>query len=103
MKRARLIGVSVLFSSALFVFVASTYSQLGLLGVGNVGKAAPITRTYTSGSSATETVPSGGYTQLIIEGYGPGGNGGNKTGVSCADGFGGGGGAYFKKTIALVS
>ena len=66
-------------------------------------KAGPITHTYTTGSSATETVPAGGYVQLIIEGYGPGGDGADKNSVSCADGGGGGGGAYFKKTYVLVS
>jgi len=60
---------------------------------------APGAYTRTSGTSVTESVPSGA-TQVVIEVYGAGGGGGLNTSGGFASG--GGGGAYVKKTIAVV-
>lgn len=63
---------------------------------------APITNTYTTGTAATETIPSGAV-QVIIEGWAGGGGGGKKTGTGCSlqQGADGANGAYWKITRTL--
>lgn len=60
----------------------------------------PITNTYNTSTSATETIPTGA-TMLVIELWGGGGAGGSAS-VS-NDGGGGGSGGYVKKTFTLTS
>lgn len=67
-------------------------------GVGSI----LVTRTYNSGTAATETVPSGA-SRVVIEVWGGGGGGG--TGDSVAPNYGGGGGSggYVRRTVSLTS
>jgi hypothetical protein len=58
------------------------------------------TEAYTAGSG-TSVVPSGS-SQLVVECYGKGGDGGTKASTS-GKGGGGGSGAYSKKTFAVVA
>lgn len=60
----------------------------------------PITRTYTTGTGATETIPSGAHT-VTIETFGGAGGGGG--GGPALKGGGGGGGGYSKTILALTS
>jgi hypothetical protein len=71
------------------------------LGWGASSAFSPITRTYAGVATLTETIPSGA-SQVVIEGWGPGGSGGRGYGQNGVGAGGGGGGAggYFKKTIA---
>lgn len=86
--------------------ISSSSSGTPVLGSGNISlsiSGLTVTRTYTSGTAATETVPTGA-TSVTIEVEGPGGSGSSSTsGNGGATGqFGGGGGAYCKKIIAVV-
>ena len=57
----------------------------------------PLTRTYTTGTGATETVPAGATT-CVITVWGGGGAGGAR---ASAQGGGGGGGGYVVKTVTV--
>lgn len=86
--------------------ISSSAGGTPVLGSGTISlsvNAGTVTRTYTSGTAATETVPTGA-TSCTMEGEGPGGSGSSSTsGNGGATGlFGGGGGGYFKKVIAVV-
>lgn len=63
--------------------------------------AAPVVHSYTSGSG-TETVPSGGYTQVVIEVKG-GGAGPSQTGFTDAYANGGGGGGYSRSVYSVTA
>lgn len=58
----------------------------------------PVTHTYTSGTAATETIPSGAG-HLVIEDCGAGGAGGSGSGNF---GSGGGSGGYVTKTYTIA-
>lgn len=73
----------------------------GAISISNfygTSKFTPVTRTYTSGTGATETVPTGA-TQVVITVDGGGGAGGYN---ATTQGGGGGGGSQAVKTIAVV-
>lgn len=59
----------------------------------------PVTHTYTTGTSATETIPVGA-SSLIIEDCGSGGGGGTQNSPNF--GAGAGSGAYVKKTVSVA-
>ena len=67
-----------------------------LAGGGGGGGFTPVTRTYNSGTAATETVPTGA-TNVVITLWGGGGSGGNDK-FSHTSGQGGGSGAYCQKS-----
>ncbi len=63
----------------------------------------PVTRTYTTGTAATETAPSGA-TNVIISAWGGGGGGSRGYEVMCFSEFGGGGGAGgYSQTSTTIS
>lgn len=62
-----------------------------------------VTRSYTTGTSATETIPTGA-TNVIVEMWGSTGNGGGGTTAACVDrgGGGAGSGGYAKTVLSAV-
>lgn len=58
-------------------------------------------RTYTSGTGATETVPDGAVS-VLIEVWGPGGDGGDGSPSPGQGGGGGGGGGYCSRSAACA-
>ena len=64
------------------------------------GTSRAVTRTYNSGTSATETIPFG-VSQLVITAWGGGGGGGLGSSSLGIRGGGGGSGGYTQKTITL--
>ncbi len=84
--------------------IASDSAGVNQLGSGTIsltGGFTPVTHTYTSGSSATETVPTGAST-VRIELLGSGG-GGNSTGGNATFGAdGGGGGLAILSSISVT-
>jgi hypothetical protein len=64
----------------------------------------PVTRTYTTVGSGTETIPTGA-SQVVITVWGAGGGGGRSGTNICTNNNGGGGGsgAYVKKTLSISS
>jgi hypothetical protein len=91
-----------------FLFLSSIALCSASLLLQHVGAAkagcAQVVHTYTTGSAATETVPtcSPTWTNVVIEGYGPGGNGISISNATCKEASGGGG-SYVKKTITMVA
>lgn len=83
--------------------ISSSPSGSPVLGSGSIAltKAlGTLTRTYTTGTSATETVPNGATT-VVIEAFGAGGGGGGgRSGCSGNGGGGGGGGGYVRSSYA---
>lgn len=67
-------------------------------GTSNIPPFVPVTRTYTSGTGATETVPTGATLVVITVDGGGGAGGYNAT----TQGGGGGGGSQAIKTIAVA-
>lgn len=65
------------------------------------GGLAPLTTQQTTAGVFTETIPAGGYTQLIMEAWGAGAGGGNGDGVNFFVGGGGGSGAKAINTAAI--
>lgn len=80
---------------------AGSYLTASLLGQKTGGNA--IIRTYTTPTTAFETIPSG-VTTLVVEVFGPGGGGGGgfNAGGLQSGGGGGGGGGYSRTSITVA-
>lgn len=86
---------------ASYLEILASLNLTHLVGFGVAGAFAPITNTYTIGTAAVETAPSGSASCTITSDGGGGGGGGKATGsnLSC----GGGGGSARCITTASVS
>jgi hypothetical protein len=93
----------LLFLSALVNPLAAVAQAKLATGIGiffaNVGAFTPTLHVYTSGTSATETIPTGANT-CEIECWGGGGGGGT---AGTNGGGGGGGGAYSRCTLTVTT
>lgn len=79
---------------------AGSYLTVSLLA--QKGGSSTITHTYTTPTTAFETIPAG-VNNLVIEVFGPGGGGGGgfNAGAQNAGGGGGGGGGYSRTSISV--
>lgn len=68
------------------------------------GTSLPLLRSYASGTSVTETAPTGAA-NVVIEVWGGGGGGGHGSGTGCTGttAFGGGSGAYSRASVAITA
>jgi hypothetical protein len=84
--------------------ITDAYGQTYVVSVGVSIDCAAVTDIFT-GEAANTTVIPNGAAQVVIEGWGPGGQGGAAHGSICDPvlGAGGGAGGYFRKTINLTS
>ena len=88
-------GTGVPYVTGTYV-IASDSGGVNQLGSGTIRISNTLTRTYTTGTNVTETVPTGATT-VVIEAWGAGAGGA----YNFAIGGGGGGGAYVKKTLTV--